>query len=259
MFLLKIRKVIIGFICLSFFQFPFIQANTEFGYHGELSPENWCAIDESYSVCCKGLAQSPVNIITDDAQKKELEALIFQYQTTALQVIHNGHTIQANVQDSENMLVIDGQPYGLLQFHFHTPSEHLVDGKEFPVEMHLVHKSVDGALAVVGILFQAGEANAELEKLWKSMPQPESEPVKMDAFEIKNLLPQNQKTYRYSGSLTTPPCSEAVRWNVLATPMTLSTEQIDTLMKMFSGDEFPDGNHRPVQPLNGRVIVTEAD
>ncbi len=231
----------------------------EWGYHGEIGPEIWGSLDASFASCDTGTSQSPIDIPADD-DCDGVEALTLSLSSaTSLEVENNGHTIEVEVPVFDGMLTLDGKDFVLVQFHFHTDSEHLIDGESFPMEMHLVHRSADGTLAVVGAMIEAGEAHEELAKIFDDLPQAEGDHRSVEDFDLGSLVPDDLEVFRYSGSLTTPGCSEGVRWNVLAEPIELSFEQIDAFRAIFSGSEFPQGNRRPVQPLNGRDIETGCD
>ncbi|MOA27760.1 Carbonic anhydrase precursor [compost metagenome] len=117
--------------------------------------------------------------------------------------------------------------------------------------MHLVHKNADGALTVVAVMFDKGAANAELDKLWGIMPGQAEQSATLDTkLDLNKLLPKNKTYWRFSGSLTTPPCSEGVTWVVLKNPMTLSATQLEKFTHTMHHD-----NNRPVQSLHGRVVV----
>lgn len=237
-------------------------ASVDWSYHGATGPEHW----EDIGACPAGLtSQSPIDIVTEDLDDDDddgLTELEFDYNDDAtLSVFNNSHTVQANVPVGST-LTIGGKMFDLLQFHYHTESEHAVNGELLPVEMHFVHAAADGELAVVGVFYEAGDENDEVEKL---LPLPEVESagdpaVTRAGVDLNELLPSNQTTVRYSGSLTTPPCSEGVRWNVMTNIMTMSADQLHEYEEVFSDpDEFPHGNRRPVQPLNGRTVVTDAE
>ena len=237
----------------------------EFGYHGDIGPEavEWCNLSPSYGACCEGQEQSPINIVTSDARfEKTLSKLKFHFRggPTSLNVVNNGHSVQANVAEGAGSLVVEGGIFNLLQFHFHTPSEHTVNGQHAPIEMHLVHKTVDGAhTAVVSVLVESGKEAKELQAIWNVLPDEENEQVTVNSFLLHKILPSgNGASYRYVGSLTTPPCSEGVFWIIMADPITMSPEQISQFQAVFSGEEFPQGNARPTQPLLGREIITDA-
>lgn len=216
-------------------------------YEGATAPEFWGQLDPAYAACSIGKSQSPVDIA--DVTPQPLPAIEFHYQPTCLRVINNGHTIQVNY-DPGSYIDVDGARYDLLQFHFHTPSEHTFGGKFADLELHLVHKSQDGKFAVVGVVFYAGTENAALQPIWDNMSLVEGPEQRVPlTYNAIDLLPAIHTTYRYSGSLTTPPCSEGVFWAVMTTPLTMSRVQVHAFEAIFMY------NNRPVQPLNGRIIV----
>jgi carbonic anhydrase len=228
---------------------------TDWGYSEENGPGEWC--DLGFNLCCDGTAQSPVNITNKSLKYARLPKLDFDYESTELEVEHNGHTIEAKVPAGEAALTIGTTDYDLVQFHFHTQSEHNVNGRVLPMEMHLVHRSASGALAVVGVFIVQGDKHKELDKIFQSLPQNEGDHRAVQNFSLKKILPRDDKTFRYSGSLTTPGCSEGVSWNVMVKSIEMSRNQINDFRAIFSGAEFPHGNRRPVQPLNGRTVLTD--
>ena len=151
-------------------------------------------------------------------------------------------------------LALGDATFQLAQYHFHAPSEHTTGGDHFPMEMHLVHKAADGALAVVAVFIREGAHNAAFDPIWSNLPSQKGVETHYPAVkvDVDALLPDARTTYRYDGSLTTPPCSEQVKWLVMSTPIELSREQIGTFTNIISG------NNRPVQPLNGRTVLTDA-
>jgi len=174
-------------------------------------------------------------------------------QTHVVDVIDNGHTIQVNY-DAGSTVVVDGTSYELKQYHFHAPSEHTVDGQHFPMEMHLVHQSPGGKLAVLGVFIDEGDHNAAFEPVLSNLPDEVGEEIHHEnvTVNIDDLIPPSPTTYRYPGSLTTPPCSEGVSWFVDIEPIELSAEQIAQFKANFYG------NNRPVQPLNDRTVFVQA-
>jgi len=218
-----------------------------------------------------GLEQTPIDIRDEEVTYDEnLPALGFSYETKVnLTVVNTGspgefNTIRAVVPDesTSELVVADGQSvhYKLKQFHWHTPSEHELNGQKFPLEMHLVHQATDGTgkLTVVGVFIKAGKENKELKKLFRALPQQPQEEVTAAKFNLTRLLPESLESYRYDGSLTTPDPNgvflEGVNWVVLAEPIEMSQEQIDAFKQLF-----PEGNSREVQPLNGRVVRTDVE
>ncbi|MCB0100441.1 MAG: carbonic anhydrase family protein [Anaerolineales bacterium] len=219
-------------------------------YEGEEGPAHWGDLDASYSACGTGENQSPIDVSAPTDE--DLSNIAFYYQPSEVNILNNGHTVQVNY-DSGSYIELDGVRYDVAQFHFHAPSEHSVDGKLFAAEIHIVHKSADGALAVVGILLEEGAQNASYAPFTDNLPAEQSEAsdagVQINA---ADMLPAEQTTYRYSGSLTTPPCSEGVNWLLMTTPVQVSAEQLHALESLFEG-----GNNRPVQPLNDRTLVED--
>lgn len=218
------------------------------GYEGKYSPSHWGEMKEQFAMCSKGKEQSPINIIpTEDVN---LKALGFNYHTDSTDVINNGHTVQVNIA-SGSTVNINGVDYELKQFHFHTPSENNINGKRFPLEAHFVHAAKDGSLAVVAVMFEEGKENPIIGKIWSKFPLKENEKVSINlsSNDIKSIMPLNKDYYKFIGSLTTPPCSENVKWNVFKTSMTISKEQVKQFFDIF---EHP--NNRPIQDTNRRVI-----
>ncbi len=180
-----------------------------------------------------------------------------RYGKTGLSVGNNGHTVQADVPAGAGTLRVGDATYRLDQFHWHTPSEHWIDGERYPMELHLVHRGASGLL-VVGALVVEGRANAELEKIWRAFPEKPGDRVEVADFDLSKLLPADLHSYRYPGSLTTPGCDQGVQWIVLARPVEMSRAQIERFRSVFFGTErFPAGNARPVQPLGDRTVVTD--
>ncbi len=226
---------------------------------GYEDPGRWPSLSPCYAPCSGG-EQSPIDI--ENPVTTSLPPLEFSYGTLAeLPVENNGHTVEAKVSkdepDDKVTLRIQGVDYRLVQFHFHTPSEHKLMGDEAPIELHLVHLGPGGRLAVVGVFIREGDPNPELSKIWAHLPKKPGDESEVHDLDLRGLLPKSLASYRYAGSLTTPACGQGVQWNVLASSITLSSRQIEELRKIFSGKQFPDGNRRPVQPLNGRAVVTD--
>lgn len=217
-------------------------------YGGADGPDHWGALSDAFAACAHGAMQSPIDL--NAGFTVETISHAFNYKPSPLNIVHNGHTVQANYAPGSSMTV-QGKVYDLLQFHFHAPSEHAIGGRRSPMEVHLVHKSADGELAVLGIMMNAGAANQALAGAWSKMPMHETAAASHDGVVVDAaaLLPETGRYYHYKGSLTTPPCSEGVRWFVLQTPITVSAEQI----AMFEQAAAP--NARPLQPINKRLVV----
>jgi carbonic anhydrase len=217
-------------------------------------PTAWGSLSEDYALCSSGLGQSPIDLA--GATRGRGFELGFDYEPTELVIENNARTIEV-VYESGSMLRVGGRSYELLQFHFHTPSEHQIGGREEPLEAHFVHRSADGELAVVGVLIREGEANAALERILANAPEEEGEVhVPGEYVSADELMPEERHGYRrYTGSLTTPPCSEGVRWMVLAQTITASTEQVLRLREILAHVQHFPYNARPIQPDNGRRVV----
>jgi carbonic anhydrase len=217
-------------------------------YEGQEGPENWGKLDQEFATCSIGRNQSPINIDdTIDAPLKKIRGI---QKFPAKEIFNNGHTVQVNFGQG-NMLVLDNTPYQMKQVHFHSPSENTIRNKSFPLEAHFVHADSKGNLTVIGVMFKEGAANQGLAKLWEQMPNEVSAPMSLKNRVIANdIMPENRDYYRFSGSLTTPPCSEGVRWIVLKTPLSASKEQIEQFKSAVK-----HSNNRPVQALNGRVVL----
>ena len=223
---------------------------SHWSYEGEGSPEHWGALSEEFKTCQTGMNQSPINI--DTALAAHLSPLDVRYTDGPVTLINNGHTVQAGLKSTtSDTVTIDGTPFTLQQVHFHAPSENTVHGKHYAMEAHLVHKDAKGNTAVVAVMFDVGAENAALKALWAAVPEKTEQEVSIPAqLDLNTLLPTDKHYWRFSGSLTTPPCSEGVTWIVLKQSMTLS----DAQLKKFAQTMHHD-NNRPTQPLNGRVVV----
>ncbi|NJN46160.1 MAG: carbonic anhydrase family protein [Candidatus Competibacteraceae bacterium] len=218
-------------------------------HEGDYGPDHWGELSSSFGVCRWGKQQSPIDLVGRIAQ--QLPAVTFHYQPSEIRILNNGHTIQVNY-DAGSHLETNGKRYDLLQFHFHSPSEHTIDGQRFAAELHLVHKSVDGQLAVVGLLLQEGEENRAFEAVWHHFPAEETAETSVgEQVNALDFLPDDRTSYRYNGSLTMPPCTEGVSWFVMTTPVTISANQLAAFRKIFHG------NNRPVQALQRHQIVTD--
>lgn len=215
-------------------------------YGGAENPSQWGRLGKDFALCETGRDQSPIDIRNAvDADPIPLE---FSYAPTAVEVVDNGHTIQVNYPEG-NTVSINGEVFDLLQFHFHTPSEHQIAGRAAAMAVHFVHRNEAGTLAVVGVLMDKGTTHPVIDQIWKSIPEKE-ESKAVEGIEVNpgDLLPAGESYYSYAGSLTTPPCSEEVRWHVLTESIQVSEEQLETFEKLYQV------NARPIQPTNGRVI-----
>ncbi len=238
--------VFLTFIC--FASTGFSGDKTHWGYSGHEGPEYWGDLLPEYSPCSKGRNQSPIDLT--QMINGDLPPIKIDYQPGGNEVINNGHTIRVNYKDGST-ITVDGQTFELKQFHFHSPSENIIQGKSFPMEAHFVHADANGNLAVIALMFEKGKKNTELEKAWAHMPGDSHTKSALKAsLSADALLPKDRSYYRFNGSLTTPPCSEGVRWLVMKSTALASREQIEKFVGVMGHP-----NNRPVQPANARMVI----
>ena len=219
---------------------------TRWSYSGDAGPPNWAELAPEYAACA-GANQSPLDLA--DFVDADLPPIDFRYARSGTAIVNNGHTVQVESGDGSE-ITLDGRVYRLLQFHFHAPSENRIEGVEFPMEVHFVHVGPDGGLAVIAVMFAAGEHNAALAQSWRHMPGTGEEHVFDAPIDPAALLPEARDYYRFNGSLTTPPCTEGVIWLVMKAPTSASSEQIAAFADALRGP-----NNRPVQPRNARLVL----
>jgi carbonic anhydrase len=225
----------------------FAAEGAHWGYEGEQGPSHWGDLDVASKACSVGSQQSPIDIRSSITAR--LPPLQIAWPKKPNMIVNNGHTIQVNA-DPGNTLTVGKDKYDLLQYHFHHPSEHLIGGKNFPMEVHFVHRNAAGNLAVVGALMTAGRANAAFNKIVAAMPAKEGPAIKMAAADPNQMLPAKRSYYQYSGSLTTPPCSEVVNWLLLREPIQVARADIDAFGKLFPM------NARPAQKEHRRFVLS---
>ena len=218
-------------------------------YTGATGPAKWAKLEKGFASCALGKTQSPIDIPDAEARKGDLSPLLFDYRPSPLRIIDNGHTIQINYAPGSTISV-EGKRYELVELHFHKPSEEKISGKAHDMEAHLVHKGKDGKFAFVAVLLDEGKENALIKTLWSNLPQAKDKENVVDAVKINaiDLLPRDKGYYSFAGSLTTPPCSEDVKWFVLKTPTQISADEIARFARSYPM------NARPVQDLIGRDI-----
>jgi carbonic anhydrase len=223
-----------------------------FTYDGETGPDHWGELSPLTEVCGRGNLQSPVDITPRKLHQVDwLEPLKIEYKATPTRLLHTGYTFQVNY-DPGSKLTFLGAEYEVVQFHFHTPSEHLVNGRPADMELHVVHarKGAPNFLAVLGVLISAGAENPLLAKFWQAMPEKPSKETKAGgSLNVADALPANRDYWTYSGSLTTPPCTERVTWLLLKESIQASRGQIGRFTEVFGK------NARPVQPLGDRFVM----
>lgn len=199
--------------------------------------------------CVEGTRQSPINISVSETVEGTHELEVQYSELTNYKLDNKKYALDISPA-GELQITYEGIPYKLLQFHMHADSEHTVDGTHYPLEVHFVHQQADGTLAVLGVFFEEGASNPALQQILDQAPANlESKEVTAN-LNIASLLPANRNFYTYSGSLTTPGCSEIVNWIVFEEPVQASSEQIEQFLNLRSGKK----NNRPVQELNERVV-----
>jgi len=233
-------------------------------YQDDTGPDHWGELDTTFAICASGQAQSPINLTA--AEGADLIDPDFHYEPVPLNLLNNGHTVQIPYAPGI-YITLDGVRYNLLQFHFHSPSEHTVEGQAQDAELHLVHQSDAGELAVVAVMLHAEDGsfieienteteNTETEnayqKLSQNLPLNDGDNARTDDnINARALLPEHTTTYRYSGSLTTPPCSETVTWLVMTEPVNISNAQASKYASLLNH------NNRPLQLLNQRTVQVD--
>jgi carbonic anhydrase len=225
---------------------------TPWDYDGPRGAAHWSELDPDYAACNTGREQSPIDI--RNARKTRLPAIRFEYQTSPVNyVINNGHTIRVNYHDapgSGNFLVVGDKRYHLTQFHFHRPSEEYLNGKQYAMVLHLMHTADDGEVAGVAVMLEKGDANQTIQQVWDHMPAKEGQEAAPGVnLDPSSMLPHDTGYFQYRGSVTAPPCTEGVQWFVMKGTVSISARQIATFARLYPNDV------RPVQPLNGRIVV----
>ena len=219
---------------------------TPWAYTGEGAPDRWGQLQPEFRQCAIGTRQSPIDL--RDTVKVDQERIQFAYQPSAFSVIDNGHTVQVDVAPG-NTLQVMGRRYELQEFHFHRPSEERINGRQYDMVAHLVHKDAEGRTAVVAVLLERGQDQALIQTVWNHLPLERGDryaaPVPID---LNQLLPKERGYFSYMGSLTTPPCTEGVLWMVLRQPVQLSAQQISVFSHLYPM------NARPLQASSGRLI-----
>lgn len=201
---------------------------------------------------CGNRVQSPINIVTADAVTSNLSNVRYSYSPFAMSIADNGHAIEVR-NNTRNAITVNGKRYRFLQFHFHQKGEHTLDGRSFPLELHIVHQdSITGSLVVLGVLFQQSNTdNPFISKIVNNIPSEKKKPVQtQESLLLSDVIPADPSYYTYTGSFTIPPCSSGVGWIVFKQPLPVSAAQLARFTRVY-----PGGNSRPIQPLNTRVIL----
>ena len=220
--------------------------NHGWGYIGANAAHKWGDLSAQFEMCKKGVEQSPINI--DKIVEAPLPPLSASYSSVPLAVENNGHTVQVNYTPGSGFRA-DDKNFNLMYFKFHTPSEHYVDGAPYPMEVQFFHKAADGSIGVVAVMLKVGAHNPVIEGIWQNVPQA-GNVKQVSGVEVNagDLMPADKSYYKYEGSLTTPPCSEGVKWHVMKEPIELSAAQLKAFQAVFAV------NARPIQDLGERTV-----
>jgi carbonic anhydrase len=223
------------------------QEAVEWSYEGATGPENWAGLSPAFSACGEGSRQSPIDLA--GAARRDVSSIRTAYAPSPLTLSHNGETVEVR-SDLPQTLFVGSKPFTLAQMHFHSPAEHAVARRIGPLELHFVHQAADGERAVLGAIVRTGRHDPEFGRVRRALPRAAGQSSAIGTpVDLRGLLPASRRAFRYAGSLTTPPCSEGIRWLVLERPLRLSERQIEGVR------EVVEGNARPVQPRNGRRLT----
>lgn len=215
--------------------------------HWEYENPNWGS--EGYGDC-DGAVQSPININTEKTIKAMLSDITFNYNPFQMKIVDNGHTVQVNGSGS-NAIVVNGVSFDFKQFHFHRHSEHTVNGNESAMELHLVHQDpLTKNITVLGIMLEEGADNPFIQAVWENIPTTkENEVTTAVSLNLADILPADTRYYTYTGSLTTPPCSQGLQWILFKESVKLSHDQIEAFARLY------EHNARPIQAINNRQVL----
>lgn len=223
-----------------------VHAKSSWSYQGKTGPEYWGKLSSKFRKCSDGVNQSPINITggVNVAQPK----LVFTYTGSGYQVANTGHMLQVTNKPGSKV-TIEKQNYNLKKIELHTPSEHTIGGRSYPMEAHFIHTDKKGILTIIAVMFRSGRDDKNITAILKSAPKKKGSNPLLKALHPMQLLPQSKDYFMYTGSLTSPPCSEGVRWIVMKNPVTASDKQMRQIKSYFGK------NNRPLQPLNSRMIT----
>ncbi len=242
------RILLVLALVLVFATAAFASGGPHWSYDGDTGPAYWGDLSPDYALCGTGQSQSPIDI--PSSAPSNPADLVMAYQPSAVNIFNNGHTIEVEY-DHGSAMTVDGSEYQLLQFHLHASSENTVDGNYYPMEVHFVHKNAEGRFAVIGVFLKEGAENAAYAPVFANLPTSEGEPEAVPGALVNaaDLMPVNKTYWRWSGSLTTPPCTEGVTWLMMNEPVEVSADQIAAFTAIY------DHNFRPTQPMNGREFI----
>ncbi|XP_024545261.1 alpha carbonic anhydrase 7 [Selaginella moellendorffii] len=226
-------------------------ADREYDYsnNSPRGPQRWASLHRSWTLCSSGSLQSPINLTKETVLRdKTLHKLDSNYNSTAIATVLDWkEDVVLNFPDNAGDLMINATQYKLVQIRIHSPSEHMLEGKTFPAEVHLVHNSTDGSsrIAIVAFYFKLGRPNTFIGQVIDALNSTQNS-GELNPTLLKMV---GRPYYRYSGSLTSPPCTEGVDWYVVKKNRRMSVDQFQFIHSYVNGS-----NARPMQPANGREI-----
>jgi carbonic anhydrase len=227
-------------------------AAQDWAYDGAGAPEAWGELSAEFQACKAGAEQSPIDIDSGGTINGNVPYASVVWTPSKPDIVNTDHSIQANVDGQGGYVRLNGTGYELTEYHFHASAEHTVDGRRMPMEIHFVNTSEDGDIVVIGVFVVEGAANSALEAAFANLPAGAGETATSAVpIDPAAMLPADRSVYRYKGSLTTPPCSEVVTWNLMQVPVTASAEQIDAFRALYAN------NFRPVQDQNRRYVISD--
>lgn len=225
----------------------------KWSYFDVLGPIHWGGLQENYKLCDEGTEQSPINVTNAHVATTKKPTVKYHYPVkTGMTIGHKGHEPLVEIADKDFSLTLDHEIYYLTEIHFHSPGEHYINGMSYPMEIHYVHKNANGKLAVVGIFLRLGAKNAFLDTILENGPEKKGEKKYYPDLKLDVNIPLSieKDFYYYQGSLTTPPCTEGVKWIIAIPTGTLSEDQLREYHGIYGYY-----NARPIQPLHSRKIT----
>jgi len=221
---------------------------TRWSYDGDTGPAHWGQLGGASAVCSTGIRQSPVDIAGQI--KAQTAKVKLNYNSVTASIQNTGKAIRI-LPVNAGSIVLDGHTYNLKYIEFHSPSEHAINGHRATLESQFVHVDAKGNMVVVAVLYDVGVADPMLASLWTYLPSDPGQPVPLPDLLInaQDLLPSTDDFYAYSGSLTTPPCTEGVTWMVYSSPLSVSAEQADAFARVLGA------NARPLQDRHERDFM----
>ncbi|XP_022152924.1 alpha carbonic anhydrase 7-like [Momordica charantia] len=234
-----------------------VEDQREFDYNalGIRGPSHWGNLRPEWHTCKAGAMQSPIDLLHQRVQiVPHFTDLTINYRPSNATLRNRGHDIMLKWGDGAGYIRLNGTQYFLRQCHWHSPSEHTINGRRFALEAHLVHQSQTGGIAVIGILYNIGQADDFLTRIrshLEGISTSRTDRV-LNVTNPSQLNMQSSLYYRYIGSLTVPPCSQNVIWTVARKIRTVTPQQVHLLRTAVHDDS--NTNARPLQPLNDRSI-----